>query len=232
MGILERVSMIVKSNVNDILDKAENPERQLNYFIVEMADSIKEAEVSTQSAMAQAKLLQLQSEEATRKGLDWEQKAERALKANREDLAREALRMKGQADADAAQLKTQYEAQMVLQKELRENLVLLRQKYEDVQRNKVNLLARYGMAKINNQIYGEKDPATGLSDSAMSRMERKIMAGEAYNEMAGAEIKAAQTEAEINNLPGGSDELDSELAALKAKMGMGKKPEEGSDKQS
>jgi phage shock protein A len=224
MGILDRISMIVRSNVNDVLDKAENPERQLNYFIYEMADSIKEAENAVTEALTSAKMLQLQGEEARRKAQDWEQKAERALKANREDLAREALRMKGLADEEATNYQTQYETQKQMQQQLSAQLANLKVKYEEVQRNKNNLLARYGMAKATNKVFGEKDLGTGLNTGDLSRMERKIMASEVANEL-DTTLKAAQTEAEINNLSE-TDTLDDELSALKAKMGLGKKAEE------
>jgi phage shock protein A len=223
-GIIDRVTMIVKANVNDLLEKSENPERQLNYFILEMEDSIKEAENTVTGAATQAKMLDLQAQEARRKGQDWEQKAERALKANREDLAREALRMQAQADEEANAYQTQYEEQKKIQEQLRSQMTLLRQKYNELQSNKPTLLARYGMAKLTNKVYGEKDPVTGINTGASSRMERKIMAQEALSQMGGAEVKAAQTEAEINKLP--DDDLDSELDALKQKMGLGKKVDE------
>ncbi len=226
MGTLDRITMIVRSNVTAMLDKAENPERQLTYFIQEMADNIKAAELDVQNALVQVKMLQKQSEEAHRKAQDWESKAERALKAGREDLAREALRLKGQADEEATAYQTQYDQQTQQQKELNAQLALLRKKYDEVQLNKTNLLARYSMAKINNKVYGEKDPATGLSNSDYSRMERKIIASEVVNELSTPTEKAAMTEAEINSLPGGSDDLDAELAALKSKMNLGKKSED------
>ncbi len=221
MGTLDRISMIVKSNVNAMLEKAENPERELNYFILEMGDSIKQAEIEVQNALVQAKFLENQSNEARRKGQDWESKAERALKANREDLAREALRLKAQADEEATNYQSQYDMQMVQQKALQEQLKLLKQKYDQVQKDKTNLLARYQMARLTNKVFGEKDPGTGLNTGDYARMERKIMASEAENTLDDRAAKAAQTEAEINNLP--SDDLDAELAALKAKMNLGKK---------
>ena len=216
-GILERMGMIAKANVNDLLDKAQNPEAELNYFIEQMRGSIQEAEKAVSEAVAQQKLLQINAEQARKQAAEWESRSEKAVKAGRDDLASEALRQKNKYDQEAATYNSQYEEQKGLADKLRGQLEVLRTKFRDTELNKNNMIARYRMAKSAQKITGVRDPVTGLNQGDYSRMERKIMGEEALAEMADTNTGSA-TQAEIDQL-GPDSSLEDELAALKARLG-------------
>jgi phage shock protein A len=226
MGILDRINMIVKSNVNDFLDKAANPRKDIDLYIYEMGDGIKEAEQNVTDTLVQINMLKQQANQARQQANEWGARAEKAVKAGRDDLAMEALRQQKKYEEEAIAFEEQFSSQEQNGREIRARLEELKQKYEDMQRNKANYIARWEMAKAANQVTGTRDPVTGLNQGDYSRMERRIMA-----DMARAEMDvdpAAATQAEIDKLGGdaiGGNSLDDELKALKDKMGYGKKAE-------
>lgn len=91
MGIFTRVRDIISSNINSMLDKAEDPEKMVKMIIREMEDTLVEVKASCAGAMATRKKVQRDLDEATSKANDWNGKAELAVEKGREDLAREAL---------------------------------------------------------------------------------------------------------------------------------------------
>ncbi len=218
MGILDRISTIVKSNVNSMLDKSSNPEADLNYFLVEMQDGIKQVETEIINAMARQKMLEMNANDQRRKAQEWDSKAQQAVKLGRDDLATEALRQKLAADQDAENLDTQLHDQKVSTDQLRANLEELKKKQAEVQQNKGNLIARYNMLKAGEKVMGVKDPLTGMPTSDYTRMQQKVMASEVLAEMGQSEIKGMQAEAELNKMQTEAT-LEDELAALKSRMG-------------
>lgn len=216
-GILERISNIARANINDLLDKAQNPEAELNYLIQQMSDSIKEAEQAVKAAIGQQKLLQINAEQARKQAHEWEVRSEKAVSAGRDDLAAEALRQKNKYNLEAETYDSQFNEQKVLADKLRGQLDTLRQKFRETDLNKTNLIARYRMAKTAQKVTGVRDPGTGLNEGNYSRMERKIMAEEARAELDDNAGSAA--EAEIEKLSGDTS-LEDELAALKARLNL------------
>jgi len=91
MGIFTRFRDIVSSNINAMLDRAEDPEKLIKLMIREMEDTLVELKASCAAVMANTKKFQRQAEEAQARATYWEEKAELAVKKGRDDLAREAL---------------------------------------------------------------------------------------------------------------------------------------------
>jgi phage shock protein A len=91
MGIFTRFRDIVSSNINAMLDKAEDPEKLIKLMIREMEDTLVEIKASCAGVMAHTKKLQRQKEDAQSRGKYWEEKAALAINKGRDDLAREAL---------------------------------------------------------------------------------------------------------------------------------------------
>jgi phage shock protein A len=228
MGILDRINMIVKSNVNDFLDKAANPRKDIDLYIYDMGDGIKEAEQNVTDTLVQINMLKQQAGQARQQVNEWGARAEKAVRAGRDDLAMEALRQQKKFEEEAVAFEEQFASQEQNGREIRARLEELKQKYEDLQRNKANYIARWEMAKAANTVTGTRDPVTGLNQGDYARMERRIM-----GDMARAEMDldpAAAAQAEIDSLGGGTggnggDTLDEELKALKDKMGYTKKSE-------
>lgn len=218
MGILDRVSMIVRSNVNSMLDKSSNPEADLNYFMLEMQDGMKQTEKAVQDAVVQKKVYEMQATDQRRRATEWDAKAQTAVRANRDDLATEALRQKLQAEQDAERLEQQAKDQDNNVSQMRSQLEELRKKYAETEQNKGNLIARYNMNKQAERVMGVKDPGTGLPQSDYTRMQQKIMAEQVRAEMDEQSYRGAAAEAEINKLQA-EETLEDELASLKQRMG-------------
>jgi phage shock protein A len=217
MGILDRVSMIVKSNVNDFLDKSTNPQMAFNQFMLEMQDGMKQAQQAVTDAHAQKKLFEINASDARKKADEWQRRAETAVRAGRDDLAQEALRQKMKFEQDAQQYEQQASDQGVQAAKLNEMYQQLNTRYGQLERDKTNILARYSILKTANKIDG-RDPATGLPTSDYGRMQQKIMSEEVRAQM--DEIPGAAAQSEIDKLQA-DDNLDDELRALKSKMGLG-----------
>ena len=91
MGIFKRFKTVVKANINDMISKAENPEKVLNQLIIDMNEHLIDSKKSVAAAIADEKRLERQVNENQMKAEDWEKKAMLAVRAGKDDLAKEAL---------------------------------------------------------------------------------------------------------------------------------------------
>jgi phage shock protein A len=146
MGIFTRFSDIVNSNINSILDKAEDPEKIVRLMIQEMEDTLVEVRSAAARSIADKKDLnrklgRLESEQA-----DWDAKAELALRKGREDLAKAALVEKSRATAAADLIKLDYDAIDEGLGKLNEDISRLEEKLLDAKARQKSLLARHKTA--------------------------------------------------------------------------------------
>src|SRR5450759_2800970 len=100
MGILDRLSTLVKSNVNDVIDKMQDPAKEIDQLVLDMEDGVRQARGEVALCMAEDKRLAKQSENLAAEARSWEEHAARAVQAGDDALAKEALRRKAQKDAD------------------------------------------------------------------------------------------------------------------------------------
>jgi phage shock protein A len=224
MGIFGRLSTLLKANINDMISKAEDPEKILNQLILDMKDQLIEAKKQVAVAIADEKRLKKQLDNELYNASEWEKKAMMAVRAGRDDLAKEALRRKAEHDQLATEFQAQWEAQKAAADQLRESLRQLNNKIEEAKRKKNLLIARQKRAEAQKQI---QETVSSLSNAsafdAFDRMAQKIERMEAEAEattqlnrdMSGANLED-QFKAFERDVEG-----DSALAALKAKMGMG-----------
>src|SRR5687768_9597313 len=110
MGILDRMSRLLRANINDLIDRAEDPEKMLNELLREMSDSIREARVQVANMIAQEHTLEAELQDAQREAREWDRKAELAVVNSKDDLAREALRRKRDSESIASVYATQLAA--------------------------------------------------------------------------------------------------------------------------
>ena len=122
MGILDRMSTILRSNINAALDKAEDPEKMLDQIIRDMASAIEEAKGQVAGVIAQEKQLEAEKRNAEKSSREWSDRAEKAIRAGRDDLAREALRRKKDFEGIATTYQTQYDSQHEMTSKLRSQL--------------------------------------------------------------------------------------------------------------
>ncbi len=183
MGIFDRFKRVVKSNLNEMISKAENPEKMLNQLIVDMNQQLIESKKSVASAIADEKKLERQVKENLAAGQEWERKAMLAVRAGKDDLAKEALARKQEFDKTAAQYKEQWEAQHESVEKLKIALRGLQQKIEEAQRKKNLLIARSRRAEAQKRI---NETIGGMADTsafeAFEQMSRRMDQLEAENE--------------------------------------------------
>src|SRR5579885_3451801 len=91
MGIFDRLSTMLRSNINDLISRAEDPEKMLNQILVDMRSQLAKAKQQVATAIADEKRLRDQADAEYRQAQDWEQKAMLAIKENRDDLAKQAI---------------------------------------------------------------------------------------------------------------------------------------------
>ncbi len=224
MGIFGRLGTLLKANINDVISKAEDPEKILNQLILDMKDQLIEAKKQVAVAIADEKRLKKQLDNELHMAREWEKKAMMAVRAGRDDLAKEALRRKSEHDQLSTEYQGQWEAQKAAADKLRDSLRMLNNKIEEAKRKKNLLIARKKRAEAQQKI---QNTMSSLSDTSafdsFDRMSKKIeqmeaeaeASAELANDMAGNDL-----ENQFANLEADSG-ADSELEALKAKMGMG-----------
>src|SRR6478736_2838725 len=91
MGIFDRLSSLIKSNLNDLISSAENPEKMLNQIIVDMRSQLAKAKQQVATAIADEKRLRDQADTEFKQADDWEKRAMLAIQEGRDDLAKQAL---------------------------------------------------------------------------------------------------------------------------------------------
>ncbi|MEI7553811.1 PspA/IM30 family protein [Candidatus Chlorohelix sp.] len=222
MGILDRISTILRSNINSALDKAENPEKMLDQIIRDMSSAIEEAKGQVAGVIAQEKQTEAEMNSNLRQSQEWSDRAEKAVKAGRDDLAREALRRKKDLEGIATTYKQQFDTQHQMSQQLRTQLDALIRKYEDSVRNRDVMLARYRTAQAQQQINKQMSAMSGLDHSSeIGRMDRRIREMEARSSAEAELNKGSSTLEDQFAQLDATDDMDDDLKALKSKMGMG-----------
>ena len=224
MGILERISTLMRANINDMLDKAEDPEIMLNQILRDMETEIGKARSQVADMMAQERLFRDDLKAEREKESYMEDRAEHYVRQGNDAMAREALKRKADSDANIAVLEQQLTAQSEMVTRLRTQLDALVEKHKQAVANRDNLLARYRRAKAQQQVSTTmRDLDITDYSGELARMERRIRTTEAR---AGAEseLNADMMDDDIGGVFDDMEregQVDAELAALKARLGMG-----------
>jgi phage shock protein A len=169
MGIFTRFSDIVNSNINSILDKAEDPEKIIRLMIQEMEDTLVEVRSAAARSIADKKDLNRKIEALDREKTDWSNKAELAMRKDREDLAKAALVEKARVAAAVDMLKEDYFAVEDGLTKLNEDIARLESKLEDAKARQKSLLARHKTA--SSRLAARKKIHDYKIDDAMVRFE-------------------------------------------------------------
>jgi phage shock protein A len=228
MGLFSRLGTLIRSNINELINKAEDPEKMLNQVLVDMKTQLVEAKKQVAVAIADEKRLKKQYETEAAKALEWEKKAMLAIKAGDDNLARAALARKSEHEEVAETLRQQWEAQKASVEQLKNALRGLDAKIEEAKRKRNILVSRQKRAEAQRTI---NDTLSNInSTSAFDTFERmsdrvtQIEAeAEATAEIGGA-LPEASLEAQFRALSAGN--VDDELAALKKRMALASGEEE------
>jgi phage shock protein A len=229
MGIFSRISSLFKSNINDLISKSEDPEKMLNQIVLDMGNQLVEAKKQVAVSIADQKRLEKQRDEQADLAQEWERKAMLAVRAGDENLAREALKRKGEHDAQFAEFGKQAQLQKDAVDKLKDSLRTLNDRIEEAKRKKNILIARQKRAEAQKTIQGTM---SGLSDTGafdtFERMSQKVDQIEAEAEATtdlGNELSGDTLQQKFKALESGAVGTDTALAALKAKMGLGPVPQ-------
>ena len=222
MGLFSRFKRAMKSNINDMISKAENPEKMLNQLIVEMNEQLIESKKSVAASIADEKRLERQVLSNREQSEEWDRKAMLAVKAGRDDLAREALLRKQEYDNSIRQYQSQWEAQHASVEQLKASLRQLQQKIEEAQRKKNLLIARVKRAEAQKRM---QQTVSSLADTSafevFDRMAEKVEKIEAeLDAMKELEAPASgdSLEQQFQALEGAESSADRMLEDLKARM--------------
>jgi len=220
MALLERVSTLVRANLNDLIDKAEHPEKMIKQVILDMENQLLQVKTQVAIAIADQHLLETKQRENEDKVSEWMRKAELAVGKKDDDLARAAL-LRVESYREMA---TSFAEQVVDQKAQVENLkTALRQldgKLAEAQGKADLLIAQHRRARAVGKASDAKMKTTGgngSSGAAFDRMKRKV-AQESALSQAKSEIAADDVEDRLAALEK-EDRIEQLLVELKAKQG-------------
>jgi len=226
MGIFQKLSTVFKSNINDLIARAENPEKMLNQIILDMRDQLAKAKREVAAAIADERKLRQQLDEEIKQAREWEQRAMLAVKEGRDDLAKQALLRQQEAAERAGALEQTWAAQSAETEKLKNSLRQLNDKIEEAKRKRNLLIAKQKRAQAQKRIH---ETMAGLSDTsafeAFNRMAEKIEEQERQS-LASAEVTEALSgdtlEDEFRQLESGdgSGDVEGRLMLLKQQMGL------------
>jgi phage shock protein A len=228
MGIFSRLGTLIKSNLNDLISRAEDPQKMLNQIVLDMQNQLVEAKKQVAVSIADEKRLKKQLDEQVELSKEWERKAMTAVRAGEDNLAKEALRRKSEHDTQIAEFNKQWDLQRQAVDKLKDQLRSLNDKIEEAKRKKNILIARQKRAEAQQAI---QNTMRGLSDTSafdtFDRMAQRVDQIEAEAEAAteiGGELSGDTLAQKFKALESGGAGADNALAELKAKMGLGPAP--------
>jgi phage shock protein A len=223
MGIFDRLATMIRSNLNDLISRAENPEKMLNQLVLDMRSQLAKAKQQVATAIADEKKLQAQAEQEKKLAEDWEKRAMLAVQEGRDDLAKQALLRHSEHMQNAAQLDDTWRKHAAETESLKNSLRALNDKIEEAKRKKNILIARARRAEAQRRIH---ETMSSMSDKSafetFERMteriedtERKALASAELTE----ELEGDQLQRQFTQLEYKAD-ADTQLLALKQRMGL------------
>lgn len=219
MSVFERIGDLVKANINDLIDKAEDPEKMVKQIILDMDKELVNSTQALGKAMASERQIKKQYEDASTKSKSWEDKAKIALTAGDQELAKKALSEKVKVDEQVIQFKTMYDTISAQTETIRTQVEALKGKLNEAKSRQAMLIARSQMADTQKDL-SKSLGGMGSSNafSKMDKMEEKIQRKEAEAD-AFAEISGSVPEEDPFKKLQSDSAVDAELARLMAEMG-------------
>ncbi|MGN8645791.1 PspA/IM30 family protein [Gracilibacillus sp. HCP3S3_G5_1] len=215
----KRIKTVVSSELNAMLDKAEDPVKMLDQFMRDMEADIREVEAAVAKQIANEKMLKRKSDDAQALVEKRQAQAEKAIEAGNEDLARRALEDKNEQAAQADSLRESWERAKQDADQLREKLDEMKKEYQQMQLKKDSLKARAESAKTRTKMNRTMSSiGNDASKQGFERMEEKVLQFEAEADTSEDLSAASKTlDDEFEQLA--KNDVDDELAALKKKLG-------------
>lgn len=223
MGLIDRILRVIRANLNSLIGQAEDPEKILEQAVEDMQQDLIGLRQAVAQAIATQKRTERQASQAQSTAQDWYERAQLALSKGDESLARDALTRRKSYQETAKAMQAQLAQQAGIVTKLKENMRTLESKISEAKTKKDLYIARARSAQASqkiNEMLG--NVSTGSALSAFERMEEKVMQLEAQSE-ALEQLGSNELEKRFAALEGG-DEIDAELATLKANLMTGTEP--------
>lgn len=228
MGLFDRIGRLVSSNVNSLLDKAEDPKKSLELLVSDLRDALLEAKREVVASLATEKQLEKRLAEVEKEVETWTRRAELALRANDEALAREALVQKKKHVADRDRAEAELSAAKAHTAETKEEIQRMEAKVREIEGKQGILAARIAQAKAGGGAAGLGATGAGPTpvaqfDQFEAGVDRAEAEADAMREVAaetGRREAPEDVEAKFRKLEKGASEatVDDELAALKQRV--------------
>ena len=219
-GIFSRMADIVKANINDLLTKAEDPEKMIRQMILEMEEAVNKATASVGTAVANEKRLERQYLAQEDQIESWQKKAELAVESGEDKLARRALERKAALQEALDDLNAALEESQKTSTQLKEQMQQLKAKLDEARATQGALIARQKAAQARKQI--AQGGLAGVGDDAFSsferfrdRVETTEAEADAHQELAGPDASLDDQFRKLER----RQAIEDELEALKKKMG-------------
>ena len=219
MALMERVATLVRANLNDLIDKAEDPEKMIKQVILDMQNQLLQVKTQVAIAIADQHLLEKKRKENEERVGEWVRKAELAVDKKQDDLARAAIERSMSFRSMMENFAQQVADQTVQVENLKSALRKLDQKLSEAQSKSDLLIAQHRRARVLNKA-GDARLAMGDASHAVAfdRMKSKVLRNEAIGQ-AKAELTADSVDDRLASLEK-QDEVERLLAELKSKRGL------------
>ena len=221
MAIFERIADILQANVNDLIDRAEDPVKMVKQLIIEMEGEVDKATDALGQAMGSQKVAAKELADCQAKIADWNDKAKLALKNGNEDLARRALDAKVGLDAQCETLQASYDSVTEQVNKLRDQVTTLKMKLDEARSRQNVLIARAKMAEAQQNVAQNVSSFdTASAFAKLDKLERKIIeqeaTAEAHTEVNSTDINIDEQFEDLAH----KDAIDSEMERLKKELGI------------
>ncbi len=225
MAIFSRLNRVIKSNLNALIDQAEDPDKMIGQTVTDMKSALKRARKDLIEALGSAKRLDKKERALEQEAVDWEQKAILALEQDDDDLAREALRRKARALRDAKEVRARAAAQATAADAMKAQLERIEEKLDDLKARQKTLAAQVRQARTQRPdpelTSGDRLGGGAFTDlermaDQIDQLDAEVEAHELLEDPKHAAMDARFRALESEE---GEDDVDDELAALKAKLG-------------
>jgi phage shock protein A len=226
MSIFTKLSTVIKSNINDLISRAENPEKMLNQIILDMRDQLAKAKREVAAAIADERKLRASLDSEVKQMRQWEHRAMLAVKEGRDDLAKQALVRQQEHKGRASALDETWRSQAGETEKLKGSLRQLNDKIDEAKRKRNLLVAKQRRAQAQRRIH---ETMSGLSNTSafdsfnrmaekIEEQERESLAQQEVNEALGP----GTLEDDFKQLEsgGGDGDVEDRLLALKQEMGL------------
>jgi phage shock protein A len=223
MGMLDRVGTLLRANINDLLDRAEDPEKMIKQLLQDMENQLIQVKTQVAAAIADEQRLKERWQQNEQQSEEYQRKAELAIRKGDDDLAKEALARRNTFMQTAQGFKEQYEDQARQVETLKDALNKLESKIQEARTKKDLLIARHRRAQAEEQIHQTmaRVDTTGVM-GGFERMEEKVRTREARAKALG-DLSTDTVDERFRQLEE-EDEVDRQLREMKAQLGGGSTP--------